>query len=102
MTPASIPPWFGAGTLSRFLLLYALLAGLLAFTPSMVLFEFYRTNEFRGLFLLGGIAMMGSAMAVMLPLHWLVYRWASRQRRHVYAVLLSCGAAIVLNLVYVI
>lgn len=102
MTSMPTPPWFGAGTLSRFLLLHVLLAGLFACAPSMMLFEFYRTNEFRGLFLLGGIAMMGLAMAVMLPLHWLVYRWASRQRRHVYAVLLSCGAAIVLNLVYVI
>ena len=102
MTPTPTSPWFGAGTLSRFLLLYVLLAGLLAFVPSVFQFMAHRNNEFAGVAFVIGAALTGSAMAVMLPLHWLVYRWASRQRRHVYAVLLSCGAAIVLNLVYVI
>lgn len=102
MTPPPSPRWFGQGTLSRFLLLHVTLAGLLALVPSLVLFALYPSNKFRDLFLIFGLAMMGLAMAITALLHWLVYRRALPQQRHAHALLLSCGAAMVLNLFYVI
>lgn len=81
------------GSLIRFLLLHALILGVIHLAIGWVWFQADRRNEFSGLFLVMALYALPVLLPLAVPFHAWIHRKAAHDRKHLMALAVSmvCG-----------